>query len=250
MSVPHFSALHFPPRGRPHAVKQSADLIGWDVETEHQEDGHPCFDDACGEYKVCLDGLYTVVVELIPIGSANVENQSHRRLSVDYVVRIQEPPEEGISPDDVVESEYKDVGSVNFAEMIHLKEGTRISCMQMPSSRGTECVRFKIELLQRKRKRARAPEVSKKELKKRKKLKRKAESSASSQSAGLDITRFRYYNSGAETSKSCDSSDDSSDSDWSNGFESDTSEDLLPHSSRGVKRLAKRFKSTTAPDLN
>lgn len=196
-----------------------------------------------------LDGLYTIVVDLIPIGSPNMENQNRRRVSVDYVIRIQEPPDEGTAPDDIVESEYRDVGSVNFAEMIHFKEGTRISCMRMPSGRGTECVRLRIELVQRKRKRAKTPALSKKELKKRKKLKRKAESSASSLSVGLDSNRPRHYNSGAETSKSCCSSDSSSDSDWSNGFESDTSEDHLPHSSRGVKRLAKRLKRTPAPSL-
>lgn len=179
-----------------------------------------------------------------------MENQSRRRLTVDYVVRLQEPPDEGTAPDDIVESEYRDVGSFNFAEMIHLKAGTRISCMRMPSSRGTESVRLQIQLVQRKRKRTKPPGPSKKELKRRKKLKRKAESSASSHSAGPDTNRLRSYNSGAETSKSCGSSDSSSDSDWSNGFESDTSEDPLPHSSGGVKRLAKRFKGTAAPDLN
>lgn len=261
MSVPDFSALHCPPRWGSPSLLEKVEIVGWNVETighstsasRPQPDHHPCFDPTCGTYTVSVDGLYTIVVQLIPIGAAIVEHAGRGiRTSVDYVVRVQEPPDAGTEPDDTIESEYFDVGSVNLAQVAHLKAGTRISCIRMPASLGSECVRLKIDILQRKRKLPAPPELSKKELKKRKKMKRKAESIASSLSSGRDASSPRMYHGSAETSRVHDSSDEDegNDSDWSNGFESDTTEDNLPHSKRGVVRLAKRFKGAASADVD
>lgn len=261
MSVPDFSALHCPPRWGSPPPLEKADIVDWNVEavayptstSRLHTDRHPCFDPTIGTYTIPVDGLYTIVVQLIPIGAAIVEHAGRgNRTAVDYVVRVQEPPDAGTEPDDTIENEYFDVGSVNLAQVVHLKAGTRISCMRMPASAGSECVRLKIDILQRKRKRPAPPELSKKELKKRKKMKRKAESIASSLSSGRDPHSPPIYHGRAETSRVHDSSDDDDgdDSDWSNGFESDTTEDDLPHSKRGVGRLAKRFKGAASADLN
>lgn len=117
----------------------------------------------------------------------------------------------------------------------------------MPSCAASECVRLKVELLQRKRKRPAPPELTKKEMKKRKKIKRIAESAASSLNSlpnGNTLNPQNYHGK-TENLASRDSSDDDDDddSDWSHGFESDTTADDLPHSNRGVGRLAKRFKA-------
>lgn len=246
MSVHDFSALYCPPTRaqlqfpRPH----KAPLVGWKVELDLPLPAHPCFDHRTGVYLVDKEGLYSVVVQLIPIGGPLL--MSHHvlaRTTVEYVLRIEEPPVEGVDEDEIVDADFRDVGPHNFAEMLHLKQGARLTCIRMPSGVGTECVRFKVQLLQRKRKRATSPILTKKQLKKRKMNRRKAQAAAAARS-----DQYGRCYSGAETSKSCGS--DSSDSEWSNGFDSDTSQDHLDYSNRGVNRLAKRLKTVPVEDLH
>lgn len=262
MSVPDFSALHCPPRHSASQSQEKAPLRQWNVEqiaalsSSLRPRTHPCFDPAAGLYIVAVDGLYSLVVQLIPIGVARYAHSSPvRRAWVDYVIRVQEPPAPDAKPEDTIESEFYDVGSVNFAQVVHLKKGTSITCMKMPNCAASECVRLKIELLQRKRKRPAPPELTKKEMKKRKKIKRKADSAASplSSPSYTDNHKTPTPHRNSETSPPYDTSEDDDDdeeSDWSHGFESDTTADDLPYSKRGVGRLAKRFKATARAQPN
>lgn len=248
VAPPDFSALHCPPRARADPPKDKVALTGWSVEgaLEH----HACFNPTSGEYTVAADGLYSIVVELIPIGNAHLEHEQTRRLQVEYAIRILEPRRDHPSdPADEIESEFLDVGSVNFGQVKHLRAGNVVTCLRMPAASGHYSVRLKVDCIQRKKKRPRAPEPSKKELKKRKKMKRKAESIASSLSSGTDAGSLHPFHASSDTCRLHESSDDDdSDSDWSDGFESDTTEDELPHSNRGVGRLAKRFKCSAGPN--
>lgn len=248
VAPPDFSALYCPPRTGDPTVKEKMVLSGWTVEGLSKNPSHLCFNPAAGEYTVSVDGLYSLIVELIPIGSVRLEYEQNKRAQVEYALRITEPDPEQPDQSDHVESEFLDVGPINLGQMKHLRTGNVISCLCMPPTLAQTCVRLKIACIQRKKKRPRPVELSKKEQKKRKKMKRKAESIASSLSSGMEVSSSKPCPGSSDTSRAHESSeDDNSDSEWSNGFESDTTEDNLPHSARGVGRLAKRFKSSAGP---
>lgn len=174
---------------------------------------NPHFDDKTGIYKIPKDGLYVVSVQLIPIGGATLRNAHRTRLSVNYALKIS---------DSVDDDDYRDVGSRNYGEMIHFRKGTVLSCVRVAGAPARECVRFNVCCVQRKRKReTKVP--SKKEIKRRKR--------AASRAARV------------ERDSSDGESDHSSESEWDHGFESDTTRDELPHSTKNVGRLAKRLKT-------
>jgi len=148
---------------------------------------HENFDESHGIFLVPRDGLYSIVVEVIPTdGGANVSDALSRRKEVSYAVRIEEPPNEEDEDDNDLTTEFRDVGPVSFGELIHLKSGARLSIQGLAPRR--ESIRLKIELIQRKRKRAREPELSKKELKKLKKKQKKRKRESSSTAASESDT--------------------------------------------------------------
>lgn len=293
-----FSALYLPPRLPTEASKEKTVLIEWTVESDPQfpeADPSANFSASTGEYVIPMDGLYTIVAQVIPINGAPIASAASRRKKVDYALRLATTEEncaDEVGEVGEVSATFHDIGCTNFGEMIHLKQGTRIACLKMPEAIGRDSVRLKVELVQRKRKRNK-PQLTRKQVKKHRNQSRKRSgASCSSTVTSLSATcTFKHsscpvvsaslrdgvygyrnvrnsYRSGvmnnlvdynasgsgnadvdADENDDDDDDDDSSSgsdsSDWESGFESDSTFDQLPHSDRGVRRLAKRFKTTS-----
>lgn len=214
------SALYRPsPADRKGSKSSTQVLSNWHIDDSQGSEKsaeHSNFNAGKGELTTPNDGLYSVVVELIPTdGGANVSGALSRRKEVAYIVRVEEPPAENAddSDDEAEGIKFLDVGPMSFGEVMHLRAGTKISVCMLPNVVSRESVRIKIEIVQRKRKRGEDRELSKKERKKRKK-------------------ELAAANKEAESS------------DWSSQFSSDESSDELPHSKKGVSRLAKEVKKT------
>jgi hypothetical protein len=150
-------------------------LAGWTV------DGgtHPAFDCASGVYTAPRDALYAVFVQVLPCdGSAAVARDLSAlvrpRTSVDYVLHVVAPLRAGEEDADVVAEELFDVGARSYGEVLHLAKGTKISVLSMPSARNGDSLRFKIDIVQRKRKRQAVLEMSAREQKKAEKKKKRA----------------------------------------------------------------------------
>lgn len=205
------SVLNRPPSAAAKRTAKPQVLTNWHVDDAlaGEEGGkHADFDEQNGVFVVPRDGLYSIVVEVIPTdGSANVSDALSRRKEVSYAVRIDEPPNDDEDDEgdyDDITTDFRDVGPVSFGELIHMKTGTRVSIQGLLAAR-RESIRLKIELVQRKRKRARSPELSKKELKKlkkqQKKRRRESSSTAASESdtAGSSEWSFSSDESGRDT---------------------------------------------------
>lgn len=289
-TFPPFSALYRPPRSRERPPTDKVVLTHWEVEPDPQfPDPHTNFNPVTGEYTIPTDGLYTLIVQIIPINGATLISAARRRRNVDYALRLNYPPppnpprnpapSSASHPDtsalhgasancpaqDTVHTSFLDVGSVNFGELKHLSAGTRLACIKMPGATDHECIRLKVELVQRKRKRTR-PELTRKQLKKRRKDKRKFlhhtaspqyHRHASSSAHDTDSSRHDHQlvlparrshtpdaigNGEAADSNDEWDDDSSSDSEWD--FDSDSTSDELLHSKKGVIRLAKRLRAS------
>lgn len=136
------------------------------------------FDSGKGVFTCKRDGLYSVIVQIIPTdGGANVSTALGRRKDVAYCVHVQEPdteqPDENSRDNDEEELKYYDVGPTSFAEILHLRSGSKLSIHLMPGCSHRESVRLTIDIVQRKRKRAPEPELTKKELRKLAKKRRR-----------------------------------------------------------------------------
>lgn len=262
-SVVPFSALYRPPRHPTEPLPEKAVLHDWTVETDPQfplADPLAHFSSATGEYVIPIDGLYTLVVQLIPINGAPIASAARRRERVHYALRLTSPPCPASDQTDTVDATFLDVGSTNFGELVHLKCGTRIACLQMPGGTNTESVRMKIELIQRKRKRAK-PQLTRKEVKKRRNQNRKRRSSTSvsdpsSPSTAPAITTVSHIiqsgpasaeedDDGFDDDDDYDSWSDSDENDWESGFESDSTTEEVVNSKRSIRRLTKRFKAAS-----
>lgn len=231
MPCKDFSALHCPRRDVSASAEKET-ILTWNIEGDDR--AHSDFNSRTGTFIVPVDGMYLLVVELIPIGSPILSTDLQSRRSVHYALRLKEQLQN--DDDDKIESIYLDVGSMNLGQMEHLKAGTAITCIRMPGTGPNECVRLKVELAFRKRKRDEKA-LSKKELKRRKKKKREV---------GRGETRVLVAHAGRADRVSTESDDDDdseSDSEWEFGFESDSTSDELEDVKRGVGRMAKRFKA-------
>ncbi|CAN8061500.1 unnamed protein product [Agarophyton chilense] len=235
-----FSALHCPRLNPPPPSADKIIITGWELERSPIEDNtHPCFSPALGLYTVPVDGLYQIVVEVIPLGGPAIANANNHREVVPYAICLQEPPSE---QEDQILRRYHDIGN-KFAKVEHIKKGTQITCVRMPNIPGDECLRFKVEIVIRKRKRE-EKELTKKEKKKRNKRQRKQ---AMARQPHILPARGRGDASRlSEQDLSHFDIDDASDSDseWETGFESDSTSDDLPAS------LAKRFKPSHHRDFD
>ncbi|PXF39592.1 hypothetical protein BWQ96_10711 [Gracilariopsis chorda] len=225
-----FSALHCPSTNPPPPSAEKTVVKGWAIERDIVEDNtHPCFDHGSASYTVPADGLYKIVVELIPLGGPAIFNDNNQRQIVPYSLCLQEPPNE---LDDQIIRRYHDIGN-KLAKVEHIKAGTTISCIRMPNVPGDECIRFKVEIILRKRKRDKR-EPTRKEKKNRKRMLRRQTmahhlTTLSSHGSG-DASRLHdYYPHPQHLGGTSDS-----DSEWEKGFESDSTSDDLPSS-----RLAK-----------
>lgn len=183
------SGLNRPPPTSAKRMAKPQVLTNWHVDGAEGQTKHAHFDEADGVFRVPRDGLYSIVVEVIPTdGTANVSDALSRRKEVSYAVRIEEPPipanDDGDGDNDGITTEFLDVGPVSFGELIHMKTGARLSIQGLAARR--ESIRLKVELVQRKRKRARSPELTKKELKKMKKKNRKKRRRESSTTAASE----------------------------------------------------------------
>jgi hypothetical protein len=150
-------------------------LAGWTV------DGgtHPAFDSAIGVYTAPRDALYAVFVQVLPCdGSAAVARDLSAlvrpRTSVDYVLHVVAPLPAGEEDADVVAEELFDVGARSYGEVLHLAKGTKLAVLSMPSAGNGDSLRFKIDIVQRKRKRQAVLEMSAREQKKAEKKKKRA----------------------------------------------------------------------------
>lgn len=246
-AAPELSALYIPPRTALKPRTEKSVLEKWVVEPR-ESPPHPCFDAATGVYTVGVDGLYSVIVQVIPTGGgANAADAGRRRKKVDYAVRLRDAAEGAVGDGDGVESEFLDVGQASFGEVLHLRARSSVSVYMMPTCDGTDSIRLKVDIVQRKRKRDPEPELSKKELKqRRKKAKRRVTDPAKAGFAatGASVTEQKPALDEGEKEGEEDS-EESSSSQWSNAFSSDWSGDEFPHSKKGVGRLAKRFKHAT-----
>ncbi|PXF49557.1 hypothetical protein BWQ96_00627 [Gracilariopsis chorda] len=238
-----FSALHCPCTNPPPPSAETAVVKGWTIERDTIENNsHPCFDPVSASYIVPVDGLYKIVVELIPLGGPAIVNDNNRRQIVPYALCLQEPPTQ---LDDQILRRYHDIGN-KFAKVEHIKAGTTITCIRMPNVPGDECIRFKVEIILRKRKREER-ELTKKEKKRNKRQRRQAMARHPTiLPARGRGDASRLHDNDPNPQDLDDASD--SDSEWENGFESDSTSDDLPSS-----RLAKRFKRSRpagSDDLN
>ncbi|PXF39722.1 hypothetical protein BWQ96_10576 [Gracilariopsis chorda] len=164
-----FSALHCPSTNPPPPSAEKTVVKGWEIERDIVEDNtHPCFDHGSASYTVPADGLYKIVVELIPLGGPAIFNDNNQRQIVPYSLCLQEPPNE---LDDQIIRRYHDIGN-KLAKVEHIKAGTTISCIRMPNVPGDECIRFKVEIILRKRKRDKREPI-RKEKKNRKRMLRR-----------------------------------------------------------------------------
>lgn len=218
-------------------------LTDWEIDGDPT---HPFFDTTSGVFKVPTGGLYCVVVELIPTdGGANVEGALHRRKTVAYVLRV-EDPQVGDTPHS---TNFLDVGPSSFGEMMRLREGAILSVCMMPEIQCRESVRIKIDLVQRKRQRENDEdeEVTEKERKKRTKKRRKerAKSKLGTSAVKHEPGKVELKRESTELMVKPEPKDENSScsSDWSSQFSSDNSEDELPHSKKAVSRLAKDIKN-------
>lgn len=241
MQVPDVSALYKP---RHIHLPERTTLLGWEIDSDTfppDNPTHPCFDSESGVYTVPNDGLYLINVQLIPIGAPNLYSDRHTRKSVVYAVCLHTP-----SATDEIESRFLDVGSFSFGQIEHLAKGTRVSCIRFPSGLPNDCVRFRVELVIRKRRREEV-EISKKELKKRRKKKKK---DMEKERKPVALNSPLPFKKGPQPIESEDDDDSDSDSEWEHGFESDSTSDELLHSAKGVRRLAKRFKASSSNDIH
>ncbi len=134
------------------------------------------FDPKKGIFTCKRDGLYSIIVQIIPTdGGANVSNALRRRTDVAYCVHVQEPKSEKDDKEDEESSKFYDVGPTSFGELLHLKAGAQLSISSLPGSLRRESVRLSIDLVQRKRKRSPEPELTKKQLRKLRKKRRRNE---------------------------------------------------------------------------
>lgn len=262
-SVVPFSALYLPPCNSTEPLLHKSVLIDWTVETDPQfplADPSGNFSPTTGEYTIPIDGLYTLIVQLIPINGAPIASAAKHRQNVHYALRLISPPNSSSDQADYVDATYLDVGSTNFGELIHLKAGTRVACLYMPGARKTESVRMKIELIQRKLKRSK-PQLTRKQAKRRRNQNRKRNAAMAMSNPGSPVlTSVSSISSTVNSAPASiedddndfidyeyDSWSDSDSNDWESGFESDSTTDELPHSNRNVRRLAKRFRAATTP---
>lgn len=189
--------------------QEKSAVLDWLLEDPTE---HPHFDPSTGTYIVPRDGLYTIKVALIPIGTTQLLTSKRKRSNVQYAIRIRAP-----NPADYqIESTYLDVGSTSLGQVEHLSTGTSITCERMPPAPSPgdvippskEFLRITISCIQRKRKYHQAEPISKKELKRRKKRRRALLMRRTSRVDASDVEE--------ETD---------TDSDWETGFESDTSQE-------------------------
>lgn len=264
-SVTPFSALYRPACNSTEPLLEKSVLLDWTVETDPQfplADPSLNFSPSTGEYIIPIDGLYTLIVQLIPINGAPIASAARRRQHVHYALRLISPPEHTSDQADLVDATYLDVGSTNFGELIHLKAGTRVACLHMPGARNTESVRIKVELIQRKLKRSK-PQLTRKQAKKRRNQSRKRSATVAMSNSGSPklVPEPSFFPSivsppvSTEDDDDIDDNDydswsDSDSNDWESGFESDSTADELPYSNRNVRRLAKRFRAaSTSPSF-
>lgn len=265
------------------------------------------FNCSTGDYIVPTDGLYTISVDLIPIGVPRMQQAHPRRHHVQYAVRVTVPRKSTHHED--VDVTVMDVGTSNFGQILHLQRGSLVGVMAMPCAElGRHNIRLRIQLIQRKAK-VYVPQLTRKQLKRKRKMRRRRRklremsksddaqqtsaddshryfldrggpgpSSISGKRSGFDLkdevdvrsaevragrsdrdgkdvkseSQVVLKESGNDNESSDDDEDeddsecdDESDSDWEKGFESDTTDDEIPHSTKNVnERLAKRFKVT------
>lgn len=240
-TVATFSAIHCLPRTPSSSIPEKCTLRNWTIEPDpnhHVSLSESLFNLETGEYTTPIDGLYSLIVQLIPVNGANTISTPRQRNKVKYVLHITKPSHLATA-DDAIISDFHDIGSINYAQLVHLAAGSRVSCLQMPGTTSRECVRLKLELIQRKRKRPNDEDLSASDLQKRK-LRRKSKKLKLEPDGARD-SRPNHERSRHHT----DDSDNDSGSDWDNEFDSDAASDDLPHSKRGVGRLAKRLKTAT-----
>jgi hypothetical protein len=258
------------------AVSSSRNALqNWTVDGS----SHPAFDAASGIYISPRDGLYAVCVQVLPCdGTATVARDVsllvRPRTSVDYVLQVVAPL---VGDEDFIAEELFDVGARSYGEVLHLQKGTRLAVLVMPRAGYGDSLRFKVDLVQRKRKRNTEPELSEKEIKKLEKQKKKAERAAAAAASAdayvatdgkaelpvaniPDLTKEASTKNGqAEQSSgsdlvapkrtrsaSGDVEDDDNDDSWSAGFSSDDSGN--EDEKVGVGRMAKKLRTAGTGD--
>lgn len=206
-SIPELSALRC--IQDPSLATSTESITQWTIEKidndKSNSNTHPHFNAESGIYTIPKDGIYLVTVQIIPIGGATLQKAHMRRERVKYALKISDPAHQ---------EDYRDVGCHSFGEMDHFRAGSILSCVRLAGATARECIRFNVYCLQRKEKQERKI-LSRKEKKRRKRAAEKA----------------------ARVERECDDvlSDNSSESEWHRGFESDCSREEGPRSAKQTR---------------